>query len=179
MCSKAKRLLGFLYRTFYLSERKCLSYLYTALVLPILDYGCCIWDPHQEKYITQLERVQSFAARLATKHWSEDPPALREVLGWATLSSRRKIQKLVMCRRILSGNSLIPSSVFTPHPCCSVRHQNSSPLYKPWVRSNYHKKSFFVGSIPLWNSIPDYIITLSRVSAFKRHLRKLMVVLDT
>lgn len=175
-CLKAKRLIGFLYRYFYLAERKCLSHLYRALILPILDYGCCIWDPHTAKHVTQLERVQSFAARLATKRWSCDADSLKSELGWAALSTRRRFQKLCLCRRILCGDSLIPPTVFTPHPSLSVRHLNSKPLFQPFVRTYYHRYSYFVSVVPLWNAIPDRIITLSSGLAFKRHLKQLMVL---
>ena len=45
MCKSAKQKLGLLYRNFQLADQKTLSQLYKALVLPMLDYRSCIWDP--------------------------------------------------------------------------------------------------------------------------------------
>ena len=66
VCCKAKKLLGFLYRGFRFADRSCLAHLYKMLVRPILEYSCSAWDPHQKLNIMKLERVQNFAARLAT-----------------------------------------------------------------------------------------------------------------
>ena len=142
-CCKAKRFLGFLYRYFHLADSKCLARLYKSLVLPMLDYGCCVWAPHQAKYIAQLERVQSFAARIVTKQWKSDAAALKSRLGWTMLVDRRSYMKLCVCRRILFGESLIPADVFTQHPSTTVRHLNSKPLFQPYVRTVHHQNSFF------------------------------------
>ncbi len=81
VCGKAKRFIGFLYRYFNLADKKCLEHLYLTLARPILDYGCYVWSPYQTKYVDQLESVQTFTARLATKKWSSDSATLRSLLG--------------------------------------------------------------------------------------------------
>lgn len=175
-CCKAKKLVGFLYRNFWFVDTRCLSYLYKALVRPVLEYCACVWDPHHVKYSNRIESVQSFAARLATKKWSADSASLKQELSWPLLSARRNFQKLCVCRRILSGNSIIPPSVFSPHSNRSVRHTNSYPLFQPFVKTNYHRFSFFVSCVPLWNAIPESIVGLNTNLAFKRHLKKYLVV---
>ncbi len=176
VCGKAKRFIGFLYRYFNLADKKCLEQLYLTLVRPMLDYGCCVWFPYQAKYVDQLESVQMFAARLATKKWSSDSATLRSLLGWSTSASRHTYMKLCLCRRILVGDSLIPDSTFSPHTSRTVRHINSCPLYQPFVKTSYHLNSFFISVIPLWNSIPDQVICASSVLTFKCHLKTLLVV---
>ena len=64
--SKAKRVIGFLFRVFKEADEPFLSKLYKAIVLPHLEYCSCVWDPPFTKYITALECVQSFAARVVT-----------------------------------------------------------------------------------------------------------------
>ena len=91
VCSRARKFIGFLYRYFYQADTRCLSRLYRALVLPILDYGCCIWDPYHLKYQVLLEKVQHFAAKLATKRWSSNPSVLTSELGWPPCSRDRGI----------------------------------------------------------------------------------------
>ena len=70
-CCKAKWLLGLIFHSFGLANSACLTRLYKSLVCPLLEYCDCIWDPHQAKYSRMLESVQSFAVRIATKHWQE------------------------------------------------------------------------------------------------------------
>ena len=64
-CTKARKQLGFLYQNFYQANRQSIAYLYKATVLPLLDYCCCVWDPHQSTYTAKLEKVQKFAAKLS------------------------------------------------------------------------------------------------------------------
>ena len=39
-------------------------------------HACIVWDPHHKKDQLLLEKVQLFAARLATKSWSQDQTSL-------------------------------------------------------------------------------------------------------
>ena len=82
ICSKARQFCGFLYRYFNGAGSHCLARLYSSIVLPILDYGSAVWDPHQAKYITQLERTQRFAARIVIGKWVRDATGLLPQLGW-------------------------------------------------------------------------------------------------
>ncbi len=111
ICSKARRLLGFLYRNFRMANSGCLSYLYRSLVLPVLDYCGAVWDPHHAHNIQKLERVQHFAARLTTGQWAASGSSLCDLLGWSPLARRRVYQHLCLCRRILTGGSLVASLV--------------------------------------------------------------------
>ena len=51
--SKAKRLLGFIYRVFRQGSQGCLSRLYRSIVLPHLDYCSCVWDPPHKKLLKE------------------------------------------------------------------------------------------------------------------------------
>ncbi len=61
ICDKARRLLGFFYRSI---SDKAFLYLLKSQVLPILEFGCSIWDPHLKKDIKKIESVQLYALRL-------------------------------------------------------------------------------------------------------------------
>ena len=58
VCSKARRMLGFIYRFFspHCDANTILS-LYKAHVLPILDYASVVWDPHLKKDQQLLDSV--------------------------------------------------------------------------------------------------------------------------
>ena len=177
-CSRARRLLGFIYRSFGGgTEPRALVRLYSSLVLPVLDYCSSIWDPLFKTLVDKLEKVQSFAARLVTGRWMDPVEDLSQSLGWPLLAKRRVFQKLCLCRRILLGGSLIPPSVFVPHPSPSARsHANSQPLFRQGVRTRYHQQSFFVSVVSKWNSIPGEMVELSSHLAFKRHLKQYLVL---
>ena len=84
-----------------------------------LNYSSAIWDPNHEVHRRSLERVQNFAARVTLNDWRTDPQCLRDKLDWPPLQKRRTFQKICLCRRILTGQSIIPpplSSFLTPDP---------------------------------------------------------------
>ena len=173
VCSRTRCLLGFLYRSFGVARSPCLAKLYKALVLPVLDYCSTVWDPPHRVHQVALERFQSFAARIVTRCWRQDAGPLKVRLKWPSLASRRKVQKLCVCRRILSGDSLIPSSTFIRASTVTRHHLNNQPLFRPFVRTSHHMSSFFVDAVSLWNKVPDSVCSLSSNLTFKLHIKKL------
>ena len=170
-CAKARKQLGLLYRHFHPAGRATLSRLYTSTVLPLLDYCACVWDPHQVMitYSNKLEATQKFAAKLATGLWSSSQDPVNQ-LNWSSLAARRRKQKLLLCRRILLGGSIIPASVFTPHPHPSPRFHHSMALYGPNIKTLAHLHFFFPSVIKLWNKLPCDFISVSTQATFKRML---------
>ena len=171
ICSKAKRTIGLLYRLFGKAGPTILGHLYKVLVRPMLDHSSAIWDPSHEVHRRSLERVQNFAARVTLNNWCTDPQCLKDKLDWPPLQKRRTYQKICLCRRILSGRSIIPSTFFTPHPRPTKSHKNSLPLSRPFVRTCHHSSSFAIDVIGKWNSIPGNIVSISTTSTFKLLLR--------
>ena len=115
--------------------------------------------------------VQKFGCRVISKEWKSDYPTLLTHLQLPTLQSRRKQQRLIMCYKILTNNSSIPSSYFTPHPSPSPRLHHNKALFIPLVKTTSFKYSFFVDVIPLWNSLPSNFVSSSSISSFKRRIR--------
>ena len=96
-CSKAKRILGLLYRRFYgLADRRTIIQLYLSIVRPHLEYASSLWDPHTQKDIAALESVQKFACKIATKHWNCEYQQLLETCAVPSLVERRT--KLKLCQ---------------------------------------------------------------------------------
>ena len=77
----------------------------------------------------------------------------------------------LMCYKILTNTSSIPSSYFTPHPSPSPRLHHNKALFIPLVKTTSFKCSFFVDVIPLWNSLPSNFVSSSSMSSFKRLIR--------
>jgi len=103
ICAKAKRMVGLLYRRFYKdASPETLFQMYLALVRPHTEYANQVWDPHLQKDIDQLERVQKFALHMGAK---------QRDLGYAELLNRFKVPSLGDRRMsIPSGASLSQSS---------------------------------------------------------------------
>ncbi len=139
----------------------------------LMQSALLVWDPQYSTHIQQLESVQTFAARLVPKRWTEPYESLLMSLNWTSLFVRRKQQKLILCRRILRGESCLPSFLFLPHPHPSSRIHHSTPLLVPFARTNSFKASFFISSALLWNNLPSSITPVTSTPVFKHLIRQL------
>ena len=67
---KANNILSFLKRNLNNCPTHIKAQCYNALVRPILEYGCVVWDPHHRSDIDRLEKIQKRAARFATNNYN-------------------------------------------------------------------------------------------------------------
>ena len=139
--------------------------------LPILDYCSSLWDPNYAIHVSKLESVQKFAARFVTGRWSGSYDSLLSHLKWPKLSTRRKKQKFLLCNRILNNCSILPPSLFTPHPSLHLRHNHPFALYYPTCNSTAHLSSFAISVVPLWNCLPVDVVCAPSLYSFKKRLK--------
>ena len=65
VCTKARKLLGLVYRRFYgLVDTSCMIEIYKTLIRPHLEYVAPVWAPHLTRDIANLEKVQRFGLKL-------------------------------------------------------------------------------------------------------------------
>ena len=95
ICTKAKKILGLIYRRFYGSANQTtLKQLYLSLVRPHLEYACQIWNPHLVRDKKMLENVQKFGYKLAAHQWDASYQELLELFELQPLEQRRLHLKL-------------------------------------------------------------------------------------
>ena len=95
--SKASQRVNIMKRFKYIMGRNSLIHLYKTVVLPIMEYGCILFDNCSKADQDLLESVQLSAARVCTGALQNTSKIkLLDELGWATLAVRRKYFKLVM-----------------------------------------------------------------------------------
>ena len=147
--------------------------LYRAQALPILDYGCIIWDPHFKKDSALLESVQLFATRMATKSWNASAVSLNSKLNLSTLSSRRTYFKVLYVYKFLNGHLYCPPDLFIWRPNVKVRVCHPKQLLQPFAKTSAFSSSYFVSSVKLWNFLPDELVFNPCISLFKSTVKNL------
>ncbi len=168
MCSKANKQLAFLRRNLKINSPDIKATAYKGLIRPLLEYCACVWDPHHQKYIDQLEMVQRRAARYVLNQYSrtESVTAMIDKLGWELLEQRRMNIRLTMFYKI--ENSLVA----VPLPPSISRPIRTNPGYPhryiiPKSRTDSYKFSFFPHTISQWNCIPPAIACKESLPSFK------------
>ena len=83
---------------------------YKALVRPIFEYCSCVWDPHTQKNIDKLEKIQRRAARFVLNRYQkkDSVTSMLKELKWDTLQERRRQARLNMMFKIHNGLAQFP-----------------------------------------------------------------------
>ena len=167
-CSKARQLLGLLYRRFYRNvDSSSLLKLYLALVRPHLEYAAPVWSPHTMQGITDLEKVQKFALKMCSGHWNWSYADLTEVTNVPTLENRRSYLKLVTLYKIMHGDFFFPSNIFSTSLNERQNQRSESQLHQPFARTDALKASFVPSTICLWNNLPAEAQVTNSLNSFK------------
>ena len=172
---KANRVLGMLRRNLKGCSKSIKSTAYLALVRPILEYASSVCDPHESKYIDQLEMVQRRAARFVCNNYRREASvtAMIDDLEWDTLKTRREATRLVQMRQIQMDNSAIPKTL-TPPATTRLRrsqHGNSQQLRRTHCRTDAYRQSFIPRTCKDWNRLPDSIIdSTTSIDSFKNQV---------
>ena len=172
--TRAKRTLAYIYRRFCC--RSALLKLYSSLVLPILDYNSLVWDPHLLKEIRQLDSVQTFACRMATKNWSASDSKLQLICHLPSLKTRRMYFKLCFLYKSLNHLTHIPNSLFMYRTSGSQRVSHDLQLFCPRANTNSFLISFVCSFVKVWNSLPYNVVHASSIQIFKYRLKQHLVM---
>ena len=171
ICSKARKVIGLLYRRFYsMSNMDTLIQLYVSLVRPHLEYACSVWAPASHKDIDSLEGLQKFAFRMATHNWNLNYQDLLSLVDLPTLESRRLQLKLGHLFKIVHGLCFFPSGIVSfreqiHHSCRSI---HPLTLQQPFAHTQAYSQSFVPHTCSLWNSLPYEVVSLPSFVSFKR-----------
>ena len=159
--SKARRILGMIYRKFYrFCGTSTLLRLYKAYVKPHLDYCSFVWDAPLVKDQEALESVQKFALRLCCKKWYAAYLQLLDSTGLTTLNAEHKIAKLCFLYKIVNNLTSFPANIirFRSPVVFHIRSCHALLLFVPHVRTGYCYFSFVHSSCKLWNTLPLIVL---------------------
>ena len=89
ICSKARKIIGLLYRRFNRANSDTLLQLYLAMVRPHLEYASPVWNPSIHKQVKMIEDVEKFAMRVVTRRWNAGYQELLNMVSIPSIESRR------------------------------------------------------------------------------------------
>lgn len=155
-------------------DRRALEIIYISFIRPILEYGNEIWDNCTQYEKDDIEKIQIEAARIstgATKLVSIEN--LYSEIGWDTLESRRKKQKLTLFYKMVNNltpqylSNIVPMNITETTP---YNLRNANDIRTISARTSQHFNSFLPSAIRDWNSLTEDQRNSNTVSSFKLHL---------
>ena len=172
ICTKARRVLGLLYRRFYGStSQESLKQLYLSLVRPHMEYACQVWDPHLAGDKKAIECVQKFALKLATAKWDKSYDELLDLADLKPLEDRRVELKLGLLYKILNDLCFFPDGPLKFRNHWSSRTAHHKQLSIPFAHSNSYFYSFFPHTSSIWNTLDSKCVSSNSYSCFMHNLR--------
>ena len=172
VCTKARRVLGLLYRRFYGStSQSSLKQLYLSLVRPHMEYACQVWDPYLVKDKKAIEGVQKFALKVVTSKWDNSYDELLEDVKLKSLEERRLELKLGLLFKIVHNLCFFPDGSWEFRNCRSGRSSHSQQLSVPFAHTNSYFYSFFPHTSSNWNLLDEHCLSSPSYSSFMHNLR--------
>jgi hypothetical protein len=157
-------------KCFVSRDKLLLTRAFCTFVRPLLEFSSVIWCPYYINEIKKIETVQrTFTKSMGNLRLSTYSERL-VILNLDSLQCRRLKADLVMCYKILNGLLDIDSSCFFKRQLYASTRGNSIKLAKIHVASERDKNFFTNRVINIWNALPDFIVSSSSVSSFKRNI---------
>ena len=150
-------MLGLERRTFGLKDAVSIKTAFNALVRPILEYACPVWNPYLVKHLHSVESIQRRATRLIC---GSDKPCSERLteLGWSSLELRRKYLCLPQLYKIIHGYSDIGYTAYVDLTGATRTRSNHDFKIRPKAaRTNYFKLE----------TLPNSVMSASSLNSFK------------
>jgi ribonucleases P/MRP protein subunit RPP40 len=169
VAKKANKILGLIYRNFENKNKKIMLSLYKSLVRPHLDYCVQIWNPHLEKDILLLERVQKRATKMIQGLQKISYEDRLNRVNLTSLAKRRLRADLLETFKILKGYEKLNSETFF-ELSTNRNRGHALKLYKMRVNKDVGKFNFGNRIVNIWNKLPDHVVESTSVNIFKSRL---------
>lgn len=172
--NKSYSILGVIKRNFNNLSPEAFMMLYKSMVRSHLEYGVQIWNPHQKESIKKLEKVQMRATKLISsiKKLSYKERLIK--LGLPTLRFRRVRGDLIELFKIITGIYDKSTTVKLKFSNTTITRGNRFKLATQSVKYDLRKYFFTNRVTPIWNSLPNDVVSAPSVNSFKNRLDKFM-----
>lgn len=149
-------------------------YLFNTLIRPQVEYGCVIWDPYYEKYVTSIEKVQRKYLRTVRYNCRLRPLSYNESLKefkMIDLQSRRLLLQAMMLHGFIHNRYNCPeiiNSLFYIVPRTVIRREvRAYPLFATTTsRTNAGQRA------PLRRLVEIYNKNFLKIDIFHLSLQK-------
>ena len=162
-------MLNLLQRNLIDCSKETKSTAYISLVRPLLEYASCVWDPHYDSHVLELEKVQRRAAQWVCSDYNFNASVitLLNQLLWQTLGNMLNHNTIHHYTALEIPNYYKPmqSSTRIFHHLRFIPHLTATSSYR---------HSYFPSSIKLWNNLPNTLLDCYSHIQFFSNLFKYM-----
>ena len=177
--AKSNALSHIIIHSFSPTNTQLITNLYKTYVRPIVEYNTSVWSPHTKSNIAAIESVQRRFTRKICKRSNMKYSCYDDrlvALNLESLESRRIKQDLFLFYKILHNIIDIDfSSLFEFSSLGGYGlRRHSMQVKRPANCKTLCRQNFFASRVvPVWNALPEDVVTAPTLSIFKNRVRTL------
>ena len=153
--NKISSRLGMLSRTRKIIPKEACITLFNAMVLPLFDYCCCVWDGCGQGNKNYLDRRLKRAVGIIAGRKATDTD-IQQTLKWPSLQCRREYHKCIQIYKCING--LAPAYLLDDFHSSEQSHnyntRNKGLIRLPLAKTTKFQTSFKYNAAKSWNSLP-------------------------
>ena len=171
--NKISSRLGMLRRARKVIPKEACITLFNAMVLPLFDYCCVVWDGCGQGNKNYLDRLLKRAAGIIAGRKSTDTD-IQQTLKWPSLQCRREHQKCIQVYKCING--LAPVYLLDDFHSSEQIHnydiRNKDLIRLPLARTTKFQTSFKYNAAKSWNTLPRNLRHDQSLTSFKLKVKK-------
>ena len=139
----------------------------TTYIRPTLEYASVVWNPHQQKDINKLERIQRAATRWVPELKELSYEERLKMLNLPSLEARRTRGAFITLYKCTTKMMEIDNKNFIPFSDITTRGNNKKIQQK---RGDKDVRKYFFPNriIEDWNKLPEQIVNAKNINQFKK-----------
>ncbi|KAL9974054.1 hypothetical protein ACROYT_G011045 [Oculina patagonica] len=138
-------------------------------------YCSSVWTSTPKKNIARLQKVQNFAARVATgtRKFDHITPTLKQ-LHWLPVAWQLEVRDAVMAYKCLHGQApaYLRSKFIVRADVHSINTRHRNKLDVPLFKIATGQQSFIFRATRLWNELPRTLTDVNSLSIFKDAIKR-------
>ena len=139
----------------------------TTYIRPTLEYASVVWNPHLQKDVNKLERIQRAATRWVPELRDLSYEERLKVLNLPSLEARRTRGAFITLYKCATGMIEIDKQDFIQFSNRTTRG-HSKKIQKKRGDKDVRKFNFPNRIIDQWNSLPEQIVSAKNINQFKK-----------
>ena len=138
----------------------------TTHIRPTLEYASVVWNPHLQKDINKLERIQRAATRWVPELKDLSYEERLKILNLPTLEARRTRGAFITLYKCTTGMMETDIQNFIPFSERTTRGTNKKIQQK---RGNKDVRKYFfpINITEKWNGLPEHIVNAKNINQLK------------
>ena len=156
-----------------------LQKLFICYVRTKVEYNSPVWSPYLQQDINRIESIQICFTRTACLRCGIKLTSYEDrlnKLGMISLETRRLHMDLFLMFKIVHGLCGINFHKYFKFNNSTYNLRRNSlqviSIHKSCSRDSLWENNFFNRIVPLWNKLPDSIVSAQSISSFKLRLKK-------